>query len=889
MPRSIFPFDQKIAIKSRGLTPETMGINRAHRYSEDELRDFRETLGDIAQFVIPTEPSDVALAALAGPFGRPVKGALTALAGALYSPESEAGWFSRAAKEIPQLWQRYGRKTSVTPTESPVEVLNHLPEYIRPENLSDFRQTFAEALDRSRRTGFEHAAISSSPSNIFTDNDPMSVKTPLSAWLRAAKQGEYLHGHTHPSGFARPSYPDLSNVSDRIGLYPGNRQASMVVGTSPGQGSPYTIMSSTGNDLADMSPDILKDFDQNLRSDVLYKGQALDYAKKLGMGPKEYSNFIENTASLYYPRHLAEQNKLYLAHQLGEIRPPDSPRLGISPAFEEFYSKFVRPKFAEGGVVPSLTSWLENKKRVGKRTLADWFSDPDESARLAAARINEANREAMKDPSAGANWLGGPLGGLAGVIKPKGGQWLKGNVEDALKPLRPRVFGALMPPETLKLPEAMKNPDLALDAWIQGPLTKYVKNQMATPEDPIRALAEQGILHVSPEGFAPRNLRYGRQGRQLADIVAPGSGARLGESPLAQAWEDLTDTIIVTEKLGDIKNRSGISEPWMESSSPQMRVNVLDMPDTLLSEGGFSHLRDELSNALNPESGLPRELLLRPEQMQQMGIDRAVRHVDKINKWRAKEMEKARTSEMKDIPVVKEYPEGFKWVELRAPELPEGWEKEGLDVFGPGGVQEQAGKRGDPRREKLEKWLKSEGDQMGHCVGGYCEDVLSGSSRIFSLRDSKGQPHVTVQVEPYQGTPGRDVHGEIEIPPSRIVQIKGKSNMRPKDEYLPFVQDFIKSQGPWSEVGDIRNAGMYRAKDLYSDVERDWLKSQGFDPGDYLSADEYKQLNEIWDKAGGVFPPPPGFEMADGGVVPPLPPVPQRRGLRDPIQDFLEM
>ena len=37
---------------------------------------------------------------------------------------------------------------------------------------------------------------------------------------------------------------------------------------------------------------------------------------------------------------------------------------------------------------------------------------------------------------------------------------------------------------------------------------------------------------------------------------------------------------------------------------------------------------------------------------------------------------------------------------------------------------------------------------MGHCVGGYCDDVYEGRSRIYSLRDAKGEPHVTIEVQP---------------------------------------------------------------------------------------------------------------------------------------------
>ena len=54
--------------------------------------------------------------------------------------------------------------------------------------------------------------------------------------------------------------------------------------------------------------------------------------------------------------------------------------------------------------------------------------------------------------------------------------------------------------------------------------------------------------------------------------------------------------------------------------------------------------------------------------------------------------------------------------------------------------------------KRLEEALKYEGDIMGHCVGGYCPDVESGKSRIYSLRDAKGEPHVTVEVKPNEIT-----------------------------------------------------------------------------------------------------------------------------------------
>jgi hypothetical protein len=155
----------------------------------------------------------------------------------------------------------------------------------------------------------------------------------------------------------------------------------------------------------------------------------------------------------------------------------------------------------------------------------------------------------------------------------------------------------------------------------------------------------------------------------------------------------------------------------------------------------------------------------------------------------------------------------------------------------------------DPNIKALEDALKYEGETMGHCVGGYCPDVVSGQSRIYSLRDKKGQPHVTIEVQPRPiqtwddvtaavgkeqaaklwqefdeigGNNMSDVGAGFDMfirnkgiePAQEIVQIKGKANRAPKEEYLPAVQDFIRS-GKWSNVGDLQNTGLIGYKGEY--------------------------------------------------------------------------
>jgi hypothetical protein len=211
----------------------------------------------------------------------------------------------------------------------------------------------------------------------------------------------------------------------------------------------------------------------------------------------------------------------------------------------------------------------------------------------------------------------------------------------------------------------------------------------------------------------------------------------------------------------------------------------------------------------------------------------------------AREMERANAASVKDLPVYKDYGEGKpKWVELKLPEKlteeqgrrvhkaditakekRDGWLDDGswyeaLDEQSKP-IQNNYTKEPARGRTPEEAWLAGrlaeEGNAMGHCVGGYCQGVAAGESRIYSLRDAKGNPHVTVEVEP-GGSLSSTRYGMRDIDPeapSRISQIKGKQNRAPNPEYLPAVQDFVRnapdgSPARWGEVRDLEGTGLVK-------------------------------------------------------------------------------
>jgi hypothetical protein len=403
---------------------------------------------------------------------------------------------------------------------------------------------------------------------------------------------------------------------------------------------------------------------------------------------------------------------------------------------------------------------------------------------------------------------------------------------------------------SLRLARDASGPLSQLQDWFLRAAPRYIKNEMGTPDDPMRALAERGGLHIemSPD--------------EWSDTVS----SVISRQPIGSALgiDQLYTPAGSDPRAGyDYGAALAVNMPWLKKAPVTDELYGIGDTYTLQDKMGMSHLLDEMRNAMDPRSGLPSELAVRPESLGRMGLAQAAERVGLINQFRAKEMERAALSNMDNpaVQIFKEYaddnPMGLRWTELRSPgnnaPLPEGWMPDGKAFYNDYTGESQLA------HPSLQDALKYEGDTMGHCVGGYCDDVASGQSRIFSLRDAKGRPHVTIETRPGGERKAlseipRDALDEITADamaetnavtgpmgismddprwtrtyqtnlglkqrewiasnplPDEIVQIKGKQNAKPKDDYLPFVQDFVKSQN-WANIGDMQNTGLVRLPD----------------------------------------------------------------------------
>lgn len=419
-------------------------------------------------------------------------------------------------------------------------------------------------------------------------------------------------------------------------------------------------------------------------------------------------------------------------------------------------------------------------------------------------------------------WLVGPA--LLGAVKAKGGMWhpealgmlgerLFESITNGRALGRPRDYITML--EDLRTsgegvaPHTRVNEDLAI--WSDKAVKNYLNKHAGTATDPLK------------------------------DIEIPfGDGTK--------RWEELTDAVIHAQRFTPEQLRG---EPPETGIRPNEDVWNIDTTFGPAERGGqprkaiesyISHVGDYLRQNVSSE------------KLGQYDFVRAVKETAAHDARMAKEAEKAAVASAKDLPTYKQYDDGYRWVELKAPEkltpeqartvrpLTEAERKAFKNDSGNGGTDYDLS-RGDwhvavdpdgkpiknsytgelaiapsAREAFLAGQLAQEGNVMGHCVGGYCADVFSGETKIYSLRDPKGKSHVTVEVEPARPgiteSGGRQyLHARGENLTNNILQIKGKQNRAPNSEYLPYVQDFVRS-GKWGDVQDLQNTGLLDIKDL---------------------------------------------------------------------------
>jgi len=412
-------------------------------------------------------------------------------------------------------------------------------------------------------------------------------------------------------------------------------------------------------------------------------------------------------------------------------------------------------------------------------------------------------------------------GNVGMIIKPKGGNWL--DVYGRTPSRAAYQFERSVDPELAGYARAGMHlmpheynetvPVMAVNDWLQQKLGKYIQNEMGTPEDPVRRIAEEwpakrdvlisqqqskipnlqelaakyeemglpsevianrmanaqretaGIQdkiseleNYNPLHYAPRNpteFDVNDVMSKREELGYPKEG--IAKTGMGKLWEHYADRNITPVKVKYVNSEDKNRNPWVEKLNDEDKVYI---PDSMIGTG-FDKLADELRKATRPDTDLPDFLRIDPAKLSRVSMPQAVEHVAKINAWR--EAEKLKEGRNNATFMHKEYPDqGLAWMQMRMPE--------------------------NQDRDALQAALKFEGDTMGHCVGQYCDEVGRGDTNIYSLRDRRGEPHVTIETK-------KDYDGELE----RIAQIKGKQNAAPNEKHTS-VCGFVSLNGSFQWV-----------------------------------------------------------------------------------------
>jgi hypothetical protein len=371
------------------------------------------------------------------------------------------------------------------------------------------------------------------------------------------------------------------------------------------------------------------------------------------------------------------------------------------------------------------------------------------------------------------------------------------------------------------------------------------------PEEAAKRAEAVNQFHVYEERMDDRLVPFlmekGLSTNDIADMLKLPSHTKAGMLGEAKVHEDLFRAIPPYNSNNQFLEYASNTSPWISKVDPKSAVYSGDV-----SGLNFDHVIDVIKEDLATGR-------LRPEKLNALSIEQAVRRTADYDLELAKKMNTERASARANLPVYKEYPdEGLKWIQLNRPS----------DFAAESDAMGHSVRGYEPPKGHPD-WIAGSGDSGYNQYGlGGWEAIKSGKAKVYSLVDSKGEPHVTIEVgkntyaprwddvkkymaaaeeqakklpDGYTDADVADIATQMarENSPEFIKQIKGKGNARPVDRYDPYTQDFVKSN-KWTNVGDLENTGLiriYPESELYQS-----LTKMGMDAPSYATQDEITEL-----------------------------------------------
>ena len=294
-------------------------------------------------------------------------------------------------------------------------------------------------------------------------------------------------------------------------------------------------------------------------------------------------------------------------------------------------------------------------------------------------------------------------------------------VDDALTKLRinlhldPLVFNEI----TEESSEALKD-------WTNTKLRKFILNEMGSKNDSVRLAADEGFT-LGPGDYETLADDAISQNTQTAgtylnrynmfmddDFISLGDGTPMRESAMGQKVVKLVE-----------------ENPWLSKVPPETVIRDVD-EYALINNLNFQHMIDEITNAMDPNTSLPRQLQISPKDLKKISMRQMVEKISKINDWRMKEADKVGKKELLDNIANTD----------TVIDLPD-FDLSFVDKKGGGWVQMP-----DAASDSGGKVCTTIGKSGGWCTQGknMAESYGSGSSRLYALLDGEGRPHIQLNL-----------------------------------------------------------------------------------------------------------------------------------------------
>ena len=321
------------------------------------------------------------------------------------------------------------------------------------------------------------------------------------------------------------------------------------------------------------------------------------------------------------------------------------------------------------------------------------------------------------------------------------------------------------------------NADVAINNWLEKTYQNYVKNEMATPEDRVRQMFERRSLDVNKMevkynqdieklekklakaqelppsaennqriayikrdienkleqkdidvSIARQTIGHDKELANEATFLGAGTrGARIqggfpqygmAQSEVGRGWENLADNLIGIKQAKNIGFDPNLAQryPWLDKVDPESMIYK--------TQGSFNdytsmdHVMDILRQDL-------RSGALSPDKLKNITVDQAIERAADFDRAAAKKMREAQIRNTEGFPTHKEYPEGYKWVQLTKP----GEFNAESNAMGHS-VRGYEPEKGDP------DWTPESGDSGSSSYGhGGWEAIKSGKAKVYSLID----------------------------------------------------------------------------------------------------------------------------------------------------------